>query len=207
VSLYGRLFASLYDRMLAGTERAGLAERRRDLLSRAQGRVIEVGAGTGANLSHYPAEIEEMVLTEPEEPMAKRLEGKLHDSGREGRVVRAPGESLPFADDSFDTAVSTLALCTVGDPDATLAELRRVLRPGGRLLFLEHVRSHEPGTARWQDRLAPLWRRVGHGCNCNRPTADLIRDAGFNVEELEEGELPKSPPIVRPLIAGRAVAP
>jgi ubiquinone/menaquinone biosynthesis C-methylase UbiE len=207
MSMYGRLFASFYDRLMAGTEKAGLADRRDEVLAGARGRVIEVGAGTGVNLSHYPAEAEELVLTEPEEPMAKRLEGKLRDSGRRGRVVRAPGESLPFPDHSFDTAVTTLALCTVSDPEATLGELRRVLRPGGRLLFVEHVRSAEPGLARWQDRVAPLWRRIGHGCNPNRPTADLIRRAGFVVEELDEGRLPKVPPIARPLIAGRAVAP
>ena len=207
MSLYGRVFASLYDRLMAGTEKAGLGDRRHDVLAEARGRVIEVGAGTGVNLSHYPDAIDDLVLTEPEEPMAKRLDEKLRASGRPGRVVRAPGESLPFPDDSFDTAVTTLALCTVGDPDATLAELRRVLRPGGRLLFVEHVRSAEPGLARWQDRLVPVWQRIGHGCHPNRPTAELIRRAGFVVEELDEGTLPKAPPIVRPLIAGRAVAP
>jgi len=207
MSLYGRIFAAMYDRMMAGTEKAGLNGRRHELLASATGRVIEIGAGTGLNLAHYPDAVTELVLTEPEEPMARRLEDKARASGRAATVVRAPAESLPFPDDSFDTAVCTLVLCTVTDPEQTLAELQRVLKPGGTLLFLEHVRSDDPGVARWQDRLAPLWRKCGHGCNPNRPTPDLIRRSGLTVLELEEGELPKAPPIVRPLRAGRASAP
>jgi ubiquinone/menaquinone biosynthesis C-methylase UbiE len=207
MSLYGRFFAATYDRLMAGTEKAGLRERRHDLLASASGRVLEIGAGTGANLDHYPDAVTELVLTEPEEPMARRLEARAAESGRIATVVRAPAESLPFPDDSFDTAVCTLVLCTVRDPERTLAELERVLKPGATLLFLEHVRSDDPGLARWQDRLAPLWRKCGHGCNPNRPTPDLIRGSGLTVVELEEGELPKAPPIVRPLRAGRASAP
>jgi ubiquinone/menaquinone biosynthesis C-methylase UbiE len=207
MSLYGRIFAAMYDRMMAGTEEAGLGERRHELLASATGRVVEIGAGTGVNLAHYPATVTELVLTEPEEPMARRLEAKAGASGLPTTVVRAQAESLPFPDDSFDTAVCTLVLCTVRDPGQTLAELRRVLKPGGTLLFLEHVRSEDPGLARWQDRVAPLWRKIGHGCNPNRPTPDLIRGSGLDVLVMEEGELPKAPPIVRPLRAGRAAAP
>src|SRR5690348_14006223 len=137
MSLYGRFFAATYDRLMAGTEKAGLRERRHDLLASASGRVLEIGAGTGANLDHYPDAVTELVLTEPEEPMARRLEAKAAESGRVVTVVRAPAESLPFPDDSFDTAVCTLVLCTVRDPERTLAELERVLKPGGTLLFLE----------------------------------------------------------------------
>jgi SAM-dependent methyltransferase len=121
--------------------------------------------------------------------------------------VRAPAEELPFPDDTFDTAVSTLALCTVGDPERALGEIKRVLKPGGRLLVLEHVRSEEPKLARWQDRIAPVWRRFGHGCHCNRPTPDLISGAGFGDVAFEHGSLPKAPPVVRPLVSGHAVAP
>jgi ubiquinone/menaquinone biosynthesis C-methylase UbiE len=207
VSIYGRLFAALYDRMLAGSERAGLSEHRHDLLSRASGTVLEIGAGTGLNLEHYPDAVSELVLAEPEEPMARRLERRLAARGRAGRVVRAPAESLPFADDSFDTVVSTLVLCTVADPERSLAEVERVLRPGGRFLFLEHVRSDDPRIARWQDRLHGIWRRCGRGCNCNRPTPALIGESRLTIEEIEHGELPKSPAIVRPLATGCAVAP
>jgi ubiquinone/menaquinone biosynthesis C-methylase UbiE len=206
MSVYGRIFAAMYDRMMAGTEKAGLADRRHELLAEASGKVLEIGAGTGVNIQHYPAAVGEIVFTEPEEPMARRLEQRLAASGRPGSVVRAPAEQLPFEDASFDTVVCTLVLCTVKNPERALSEIERVLRPGGNLLFLEHVRADEPGLARWQDRIAPFWRRFGHGCNCNRPTPTLIRGAGFDSVELEKHQLPKAPPIVRPLVAGRARA-
>jgi ubiquinone/menaquinone biosynthesis C-methylase UbiE len=207
MSLYGRIFAALYDRMMAGTEEAGLRDRRRALLVSAEGRVVEIGAGTGANIALYPSAVSELVLTEPEEPMARRLENRARSDGARVsvQVVRAQAERLPFADDSFDTAVCTLVLCTVHDPEQALREVGRILKPGGRLLFLEHVRSADPRLAKWQDRFAPLWRRMGNGCNCNRATPDLIR-ARFEHVEAEAGELPKAPPIVRPLSTGSAVA-
>jgi ubiquinone/menaquinone biosynthesis C-methylase UbiE len=204
VSLYGNLFAALYDRVMADTEKAGLHDRRRELLSGLSGRVVEIGGGTGVNLELYPATVTEVVTCEPEEPMARRLEGKLGGASVPVRVVRAPAESLPFEDGTFDHAVSTLVLCTVDDPAKSLSELRRVLKPDGTLVFLEHVRADEAALARWQDRLHPLWVRVGHGCHCNRPTLDTIRAAGFTVDDVDHGRLPKAPPIVRPMIAGVA---
>jgi ubiquinone/menaquinone biosynthesis C-methylase UbiE len=206
MSLWGRIFAAGYDRFMAGTEKAGLRDRRRALLADARGRVVEIGAGTGANLDLYGGDVSELVLTEPEEPMAKRLEQKAAASGRPVTVVRAPAEQLPFPDDSYDTAVCTLVLCTVRDPQQSLAEIRRVLRPGGQLLFLEHVRSEEPKVAKWQDRIAPVWRPIGHGCNCNRATSELIR-ASFEAVEVEYDSLPKAPAVFRPLRVGRAIAP
>jgi SAM-dependent methyltransferase len=209
VSLWGRIFAAGYDRMLAGTEAAGLGDRRRALLATAQGSVIEVGAGTGVNLAHYPrAGVDELVLVEPEEPMAKRLERRLAAAppSASARVVRAPAEALPLPDASFDVAVCTLVLCTVRDPARALAELHRVLKPDGRLLFLEHVRAEDPGLARWQDRLDPLWMRVGHGCRCNRDTLAFIRGAGFAVDGVEHGRLPKAAAFVKPMIVGTATA-
>jgi SAM-dependent methyltransferase len=198
----------MYDRVMAETEAAGLGERRGGLLSQAHGRVIELGAGTGVNLEHYPRDgIEELVLVEPEAPMAKRLEKRVSESGRPATVVRAPAEALPLPDSSFDTAVCTLVLCTVDDPAGALSELRRVLKPEGKLLFLEHVRAEDPGLARWQDRLHPLWVRLGHGCHCNRATLDAIAGSGFAVGDVEHGRIPKAPKIVRPLIAGVARAP
>jgi ubiquinone/menaquinone biosynthesis C-methylase UbiE len=168
--------------------------------------VLEIGAGTGLNLRHYPDSLEEIVFAEPEEPMARRLERKLATAGRRGKVVRVPAEALPFEDDSFDTAVCTLVLCTVSDPMRALSELARVLRPGGQLLFLEHVRAETPRLARWQDRLSGAWRRFGHGCNCNRETAALIEASPLSLERIEHGEIPKALPIVRPMIVGRALA-
>jgi ubiquinone/menaquinone biosynthesis C-methylase UbiE len=136
--------------------------------------------------------------------MAKRLEAKLGDAAVPVRVVRAPAEELPFEDASFDYVVSTLVLCTVNDPKRALAEARRLLKPGGKLVFMEHVRSEDPKLARWQDRLHPLQLRLGHGCNCNRDTLANVTGSGFRVESLERDTIRKAPPIVRPLIVGTA---
>jgi ubiquinone/menaquinone biosynthesis C-methylase UbiE len=204
---WGRGFAALYDRMLAATEEAGLRQMRRELLRGARGRTIDIGAGTGANIDFYPAEVDELVLAEPSPHMARRLRRRAASAARRSEVVEAPAERLPFPDDSFDTAVFTLVLCTVPDPEAAVSEAGRVLRPGGRLLFLEHVRSESQRTARWQDRLERPWRFIGAGCHCNRDTGATIGQAGLEIESLEQGELPKSPPIVRPLIRGVATAP
>lgn len=202
--LWGRIFAAGYDRFMSRTEHAGLAHRRRELLREAHGHVVEIGAGTGANLEHYPSGLEEVVLVEPEEPMVRRLEHRLERYSLPARIIRAPAERIPLEDHSADAAVCTLVLCTVGDPQRSLSELRRVLKPDGRLLFLEHVRSADPGLARWQDRLHPLWRALGHGCNCNRSTLEEIRAAGFGLDRVEHGRMPKAPPIVRPLVVGAA---
>jgi ubiquinone/menaquinone biosynthesis C-methylase UbiE len=206
MSVYGRIFAAAYDTLMKGAEEATLRAHRAALLVRASGRVLEIGGGTGANLPFYGPAVSELVSTEPEEPMARRLERKLRDHQLPARVVRAPAEALPFEDASFDFAVSTLVLCTVEDPGRALSEIRRVLKPEGELLFLEHVRSDEPKLARWQDRLQPLQYRVGHGCHCNRATLDNIAASGFTVAEVERDTLEKAPPIVRPLIVGAAVA-
>ena len=207
MSVWGRIFAAVYDPVMAGTERAGLADRRRSLLSQASGRVIEIGAGTGANLDKYPPGVTELVLVEPEAPMATRLAGHLDRSTAPARVVRAPAEELPLPDDSFDFAVCTLVLCTVNDQPRALAELRRVLKPSGKLLFLEHVRSPDrPGLARWQDRLQPVWGHLGHGCHCNRDTLTAIGANGFAVDEVEHGGMPKALKLVKPMIVGSATA-
>ena len=121
------------------------------------------------------------------------------------RIVQASAQELPFEDDSFDTAVFTLVLCTVPDPGAALAEAARVLKPGGKLLFVEHVRSEDPGLARWQDRFERPWHFFADGCHCNRDTVAMIKASPFEIGQLEESELPKAPPLVRPLIRGTAV--
>jgi ubiquinone/menaquinone biosynthesis C-methylase UbiE len=204
MSLSGWLFASIYDRMTASVEAAGLRAHRERLLHNARGRVLEIGAGTGANLPFYGDDIETITVAEPEGPMARRLERRIREQPRPVKFVQAPAERLPFADAEFDTAVSTLVLCTVSDQVRALRELGRVLVPGGRLLFIEHVRSDEPRLAAWQDRLNGVSRFLAHGCNCNRSTLDAIRSAGFTVTSLERDQLPKSPPFVRPLIVGTA---
>jgi ubiquinone/menaquinone biosynthesis C-methylase UbiE len=199
MSVWGRIFATFYDRALAAQEDAGLRDARHELLAQARGRVLEIGAGTGLNRQHYTDAVTELVLTEPEEPMAKRLRKRAGSA----TVVVAPAEELPFADASFDTVVSTLVLCTVRSPEAAMAEIRRVLKPDGSLLLLEHVRSGDPDLARWQDRLLPLHRRVAHGCHPNRDTAALLARAGFDVD-VEATRLPKAPKYVQPAIRGTA---
>ena len=206
MSLWGRLFAAGYDRFMAAPEKAVLRGHREALIGRAHGSVLEIGGGTGANLPFYDERIAELVITEPEEPMARRLERKLAGTRLQARVVRAPAEELPFEDSRFDFVVSTLVLCTVNDPARALAEIHRVLKPEGRLVFLEHVRSPDPALARWQDRLEGVQVRIGHGCHPNRATLENIELANFTVAELEHDRLRKAPPIVRPLIAGVARA-
>jgi ubiquinone/menaquinone biosynthesis C-methylase UbiE len=206
MNLWGEVFAAGYDRLMAGAEKAVLHGRRETLVSRLTGDVLEIGGGTGANLPFYGAGVEQLVITEPEEPMARRLERKLAGYSLPAHVVRAPAEDLPLEDASFDFVVSTLVLCTVDDPARALAEIHRVLKPGGKLVFLEHVRSDGPRLARWQDRLHGVQVRVGHGCHCNRRTLENIERAGFSIAELEHDRMRKMPPIVRPLIAGLARA-
>jgi len=207
MSLSGWLFAAVYDRLTAGAEAAGLAQRRAQLLAAASGRVLEIGAGTGANLAFYPEAVDAVTLAEPEAPMAKRLARRVQQQTRRVDIVEAPAERLPFPDGSFDTVVSTLVLCTVLDQARALAEIRRVLTPAGRLLFLEHVRSDDPRLSRWQDRLNGINQVVAHGCHCNRTTVDAIRAAGFEIVDLTRGDLAKAPPWVRPLVVGMASAP
>ena len=198
MSLRTRFFALTYDRQIAKAEKAGLRAFRERLLAGASGDVLEIGGGTGANLPCYGPAVTSLTITEPQPPMLRRLERTVreHSAGQHGagtrgwppgwptraaarasaRVLRAPAEDLPFDDDSFDVAMSTLVLCGVDDQPRALRELRRVLRAGGRLLFIEHVRSGDPGTARLQDRMNWLNRLVVC-CDCNRPTLDSIRDA------------------------------
>jgi SAM-dependent methyltransferase len=202
---WGRAFTAFYDRAMKSTEEAGMREKRREVLAEAAGRTIDIGAGTGLNLELFPPEVSELVLAEPDPHMLKKLQGKLSASGREASVIQSPAEKLPFPDDSFDTAVFTLVLCTVPDPAAALAEAARLLRPGGKLLFLEHVRSEDPGLARWQDRLEGPWHFLGDGCHCNRDTVATIKASRFEIERVEKDELPKAPPLVKPLVRGSAV--
>jgi ubiquinone/menaquinone biosynthesis C-methylase UbiE len=205
MSLRGRLFASVYDWFTAGAEEAGLRARRQQLLSGISGRVLEIGAGTGANLPHYNGNVESLVVTEPEPPMLRRLQRAAREQVPHAQVLRAPAEDLPFEDDSFDTIVSTLVLCGVDDQPRALREARRVLRPGGRLLFLEHVRADDPALAKFQDRMNWLNRLVV-GCDCNRPTLATIERERFEVSRLEQTTMPKAPKFVRPLIIGTATS-
>jgi ubiquinone/menaquinone biosynthesis C-methylase UbiE len=203
-SAWAHAFALLYDPFVWVSERAGLRAHRQQLLASAHGYTVEIGSGTGLNLPHYPDAVGELVLAEPDAPMRALLGKKLSRSKNRTRLIDAPAERLPLPDSSVDTVVSTLVLCTVDAPDLALQEIARVLRPGGQLLFLEHVRSESPLLARWQDRLATPWRHFARGCRCNRAIAQLIRSCGFELDRIHEAPWRAMPPIVRPLIIGRA---
>ena len=197
------MLALLYDPFLWLGEIAGMRRRRSALLGCARGRVVEIGAGTGLNIAHYPDEISELVLTEPEPAMRRRLARRLQRYARVARIVDAPAERLPLADASVDTVVSTLALCTVKDPERALREIARVLRPDGQLLFIEHVRASSRFLAACQDSLFQPWFRFAGGCCCNRPTVELMRARGFAVAA-DDVVWRGMPAIVHPLVVGRA---
>ena len=201
-----RLFAAGYDRIFARCERTGLSDMRAALVARAGGDVIEIGAGTGLNLDHYPDTIGRLVLTEPDETMAKNLRRRVAARPGGAEVLIAPGERLPVPDDAFDTAVATLVLCTAPDPAAVLREVERVLRPGGLFLFMEHVRAPDGARlGRWQDRISPIWPLLAGGCRPNRRTADTLGASALEVIDVEATEMPRiAGPIVRPVIVGAA---
>jgi ubiquinone/menaquinone biosynthesis C-methylase UbiE len=190
--------------VLALGELTGLRRRRRELLAAASGRVVELGAGTGLNLRHYPGGLDELILVEPDAAMRQRLARRLRRAKRTAEIVGASAEQLPFGDHSVDTVVATLVLCTVDDPRLALQEITRVLRPDGKLLFLEHVRASTPRLARWQHRLREPWRQFACGCRCDRETVELMRACGFEFEELAAAVWRAMPPIVRPLAIGHA---
>jgi len=206
MALRDRLAPPLMELLVGPMEKKPLVKAtRRKLLAAAEGRVLEVGAGTGFNLPHYPAAgVDELVLTDGLDGMLRRAGRRAERVGREVVTTQAPVESLPFPDAAFDTVVASLLLCSVEDQDRALAEIRRVLKPGGQYLFLEHVRSNDPKIARRQDRMERLWGVIAFGCHPNRETLPRI-GAAFAVEEVERDELPMGPKIVRPYVLGRAV--
>jgi ubiquinone/menaquinone biosynthesis C-methylase UbiE len=198
-----RFVALVYDPFLWLGEHRGMRRRRRALLDGADGRVVEIGAGTGLNVEHYPDATTELVLAEPDQAMRRRLAHRLRRRARVAHVVDAPAERLPLPDASVDTVVSTLVLCTVDDPEQALREIARVLRPDGQLLFIEHVRASSRFLAACQDHLFEPWRRFAGGCRCNRRTVELMRACGFEVTA-GHVEWRGMPAIVRPLVVGRA---
>lgn len=198
-----RIMALVYDPFVWLGELAGMRRHRRTLVSGARGRVVEIGAGTGLNIAHYPDDIDDLSLLEPEPAMRRKLARRLRRHARPARIIDAPAECLPLTDESVDTVVSTLVLCTVEDPERALREIARVLRPGGQLLFVEHVRASSRLLAAWQDYLFRPWRGFAGGCCCNRPTGELMRASGFAVVA-ENAVWRGMPRIVHPLMVGHA---
>lgn len=205
---WGRfVFAGAYDRFLKLAEEAGLSEQRKKVVSCATGRTLEIATGTGLNLPHYPAAVTELVLTEPYPYMLQVLRDKVARLGRTATVVEATAEDLPFPDGSFDTVVATMILCSAECAESVLAEITRVLRPGGQYLFLEHVRNPDTRIARRQDRLQPGWYLFGNGCHCNRDTISTLKQSSLELEVLDVGQIPHAWKIVEAMITGRARRP
>ena len=204
MSLTQWLFAAGYDVLNWGVE-GRLAPYRHLTAGRAWGEVVEIGGGTGANLPFYRPDVR-LTMVEPNPHMAKRLYSKAAKLGREVTIVPDVGEYLPFSDASVDSVVTTLVLCMVDDLHKVVAEARRVLRPGGTLLFYEHVISPSATARKWQDRVNPVWRFVTTGCNLNRDISGAIRSAGFTAVEVCAFELSVGLPVTIPNIVGAATA-
>jgi ubiquinone/menaquinone biosynthesis C-methylase UbiE len=197
-------YASVYDRYNRGAERTWLGEARGLALSHARGRVLEIGAGTGMNLPRY-RDVEEVVACEPDPAYRRRLARRVPEATVPVDVVDAAAERLPFPDNSFDTVVSTLVMCSVDDPARSAAELRRVLCPEGLLLLVEHVQTSRGGLTRVaQHASVPFWRLFVGGCRTNRPTLDTLRGAGFEVRELNRFDPPHVPFVMFPFVVAQA---
>ncbi len=204
----------VYDRFMQGSEEACLTEWRGELLAGIAGDVLEVGAGTGANLRHYPEGVERLVATEPDPYMVAKLRRRAagtrwgaagSDAAKGLEIVETEVERMPFADASFDAVVATLVLCSVGDLDRSIAEIRRVLKPGGALVYLEHVAAEDrPDRYVWQRRVEPVWKRIAGNCHLTRRTGAAIRSGGFEIEREIKDSMRKSNPITRATIRGVA---
>ncbi|WP_043267617.1 class I SAM-dependent methyltransferase [Streptomyces sp. CT34] len=197
------LFARLYPRINAYTEAHGSLEHRRELLEGVRGRVVEIGAGTGANFRHYGPGAEQVIAVEPEPRLRALAERAAEAVSVPVNVLPGRAEEMPVEDGSADVVVVSLVLCTIADVPAALAEAARVLKPTGELRFYEHVRSRNPGFFRWQRLLNPLWRRLGGGCHLTRDTERAITEAGFTIERvrhfdflINERAHPASPSII-----------
>lgn len=199
--------AVLYDRFTQASELACLQEWRAALLRDLAGEVLEVGTGTGLNLPFYPRALTRLVLSEPDPHMRRELSRKIRARHVERvEVLDASLDDLRLPDEAFDVVVGTLVLCSVPRLDRALAEIRRVLKPRGRFVFLEHVAAeNRPRRLRWQHRIEPFWKRMSDGCHLTRRTADAIAAAGFAIETIQRESMRKAWPLVRPTIRGVAV--
>jgi ubiquinone/menaquinone biosynthesis C-methylase UbiE len=197
------LMAAVYDRFMKGSEEACLGKWRAELLRDLSGEVLEVGAGTGATLSLYPKAVTRLVMAEPDPYMRAKLAAKPKPAGVE--VSDASLDALPFPGGSFDAVVCSLVLCSVHDQKTALAEVARVLKPGGCLVFLEHVAADgKPERLKWQGRIEPVWKHLMGNCHLTRRTEAAIGAAGFEFERIQRESIRKALPIVRPSVRGIA---
>ncbi len=196
-----RIFATVYDRVMARAEKTVYAEYRPYVAGQAKGKVLAIGAGTGANLRYYPQGVS-LTVVDPNPHMLRRLRRKARELAVELEAYELRAEGLPFPDRSFDTVVATLVLCSIDDPAQGLGEIRRVLVDGGELRFMEHVRGETSGWTRLQDWVTPVWKRFVQGCHPNRNTLAAIRQAGL--EPVETKSFVFGPYPIRPHVAGVA---
>lgn len=202
-NLHHKLFAAIYDPMQAAGERTWLGAARSELLHDVTGTVAEIGGGTGANLAHYRS-ADRVVIGEPDDEMRARLGDKLGRAHVPVETSADSADAIDAPDDSFHAVVSTLVLCTVPDPSAAFAEARRVLRPGGRLFFLEHVRGHDEAVIRRKERIEPFWSWLALGCHVTRDTVGLLESDGWSVEVRNELSPSKLPAFLKPFVLGVA---
>lgn len=173
-----------------------IMRQRAKVVPRAAGRVLEIGIGSGLNLAFYDrSRVDSLVGLDPSPELRAIAERRAREAGIDVEWIPLGGESIPLDEASVDTVLTTYTLCTIPGVERALGEMRRVLRPGGRLLFSEHGRAPDPGVKRWQDRLNPLWNRIGGGCNLNRPVEEMVRRGGFEPEAIEALYLPGPRPL------------
>jgi len=163
---------------------------RQRVVGAAEGRVLEIGIGSGLNFPFYGGAVTSVIGLEPSSELLRMARARAEAAAAPTTLLNASAETIPLDSGSIDTVITTWTLCTIPDPARALVEMRRVLKPGGALLFVEHGRAPEPGVARWQDRIDPLWSRLAGGCHLNRKMDDLIGGSGFRIETLENARLP-----------------
>ena len=195
MGLYARYIGPKFVSCLCSMEDV-TAERER-IIPLARGVVLEIGMGSGLNLPFYnPDQVRKVIGVDPNQAFLRLGEARQQASPVPLEIIRAPAEALPLEAASVDTVVITYTLCSVDDPEQALREVRRVLKPGGKVLLLEHGLSPEPGVARWQHRLNPIWKSLAVGCNLTRPVSELLKRAGFDIQDIEEYYLGGAPRIV-----------
>ena len=182
-----------------------IASQRPAALKDARGEVLEIGFGTGLNLPYYPHGISALTAVDPERLLPRRVADRIAAASFPIKQVALSAERLPLDDDSFDCAISTFTLCTIPDATAAIREVRRVLKPGGTFLFLEHGLNDDPSVAKWQRRLNPIQRVIGHGCNLDRRIDSLIADAGLTIVHLDRFLIPEMPRTHGTMYRGSAI--